>query len=135
MNTLIYNRAGLESAYCNIDAVKKEKEHYEKIVKDNADRMYLEFTDRVSLKDLTFRYENTEKDILSNISVDIKKNDSVAFIGESGAGKSTLLDVLLGLLKPQTGGIYMEDVQKNHYKLIQTRTSIRKQEKKNIMKK
>lgn len=108
MNTLIYNRLGLEGAYNNIDAVKKEKELYEKLEK-NFDADKVEFTDKVSLRDLTFRYDNTDKDILKDVNVDIHKNESVAFIGESGAGKSTLLDVLLGLLKPQSGGVYMDD--------------------------
>ncbi len=108
MNTLIYNRLGLEGAYNNIDAVKKEKELYEKLTKKSFDAEKVEFTDKVSLRDLTFRYDNTDNDILKDINVDIYKNESVAFIGESGAGKSTLLDVLLGLLKPQCGGVYMD---------------------------
>ena len=38
----------------------------------------------------------------------IKKGEAIGIIGESGAGKSTLVDVMLGLLIPQKGGIYID---------------------------
>ena len=40
----------------------------------------------------------------------IKKGQSVALIGSSGAGKTTLADIIMGLLKPQTGTVYMDGI-------------------------
>ncbi len=122
MNTLIYNREGLESAYNNIEGAnrqaKKESEDKDLSVADGHSLTVKKlsenekdslFKDKLSLKKITFRYDNTDIDILKDLTVDIKKNEAVAFIGESGAGKSTLLDVLLGLLKPQNGGVFLDD--------------------------
>mgnify|MGYP002311693560 CR=1 FL=1 len=59
------------------------------------------FTDHVSVENITWKYKNAENNVLENISLDIKKGQTVAFVGKLGAGKTTLADVILGLLKPQ----------------------------------
>lgn len=81
------------------------------------------FKNQLSIKDVSFKYGKDSSYILENITLDIKKGSSVAFIGESGAGKSTLVDVLLGLLKPNTGkisidGISIYDIPNSWSKLI-----------------
>ena len=45
---------------------------------------------------------------MKNVNLKVSKGQSVAIIGASGSGKSTLADVLLGLLEPQKGGIYLD---------------------------
>lgn len=62
----------------------------------------------IQVEDLTFRYPDTEEAVLSNVNVTIPKNKSVAFIGPSGAGKTTMVDLILGVLKPQTGRILVD---------------------------
>jgi ABC-type bacteriocin/lantibiotic exporter with double-glycine peptidase domain len=109
INGLIYNRPSMESAYNNIVQVREEETKYnmrqkQKLILDND----IVFSDAISLKNITFRYDNTDVDVLNDISFDIHKGDSIGIIGESGAGKSTLLDVLLGLLKPQNGKVLMD---------------------------
>ncbi len=39
----------------------------------------------------------------------IKKNQSIGIVGKSGSGKTTLIDIILGLLTPQSGGIYYNE--------------------------
>ncbi|MBL0941273.1 MAG: ABC transporter ATP-binding protein [Alphaproteobacteria bacterium] len=68
-----------------------------------------QFEYQINLKNVSFRYSNTEKDALSDISLDIKKGECMGIIGETGSGKSTLVDVLLGLLKPYEGVIRVDD--------------------------
>ena len=48
--------------------------------------------------------------MLNEVSLVIPKGKMVAFIGESGAGKTTLVDIVLGLLSPQMGKIYVDDI-------------------------
>jgi energy-coupling factor transport system ATP-binding protein len=50
------------------------------------------------------------KKILDNVSLTISKGDYVAVIGDTGAGKSTLLQLIPGLLKPQSGNIYVDGI-------------------------
>lgn len=59
----------------------------------------------ISVKDLTFRYPHTDRDVLKNVSLDIPLGESVGLIGASGAGKSTLADIILGILTPTSGTV------------------------------
>lgn len=56
-------------------------------------------------------YNNELGYVLKDINLTIKKGQAIALIGMSGAGKSTLADVLLGLLIPQEGAIYMDGIK------------------------
>lgn len=49
----------------------------------------------------SFRYENTDKEILRNVHLTVTPGEKVALIGKSGGGKSTLLKVLAGLYTPE----------------------------------
>ena len=67
-----------------------------------------QFTNAISIEDLCFRYLNTKRDALDNISLEIKKGECVGIVGETGSGKSTLVDVILGLLKPYQGTVLID---------------------------
>lgn len=62
----------------------------------------------ISLKEVTFTYPGKERPALENISLKIKPNTLVGFVGTSGAGKSTLIDVIIGLIKPQQGEVTID---------------------------
>ena len=61
--------------------------------------------ERVELSHITYKYPNTEKLIFNDASLTIPVGMSIGIVGSSGAGKSTIVDVLLGLLKMQSGTI------------------------------
>jgi len=65
--------------------------------------------DTILMKDISFNYEEGGRRTLKNINLQIKKGKSVGIIGKSGAGKSTLVDIMLGLLEPQKGGVYLDN--------------------------
>lgn len=67
------------------------------------------FHKNIEVRDITFAYSSDLGNVLENVSLTIKKGQSIAFIGSSGAGKSTLVDILLGLLIPSSGTIFMDD--------------------------
>lgn len=62
----------------------------------------------VSARDLTVRYG--EVTVLDRLNFSIPPGATVGFVGPSGAGKSTLVDVILGLLEPTTGQVFVGDV-------------------------
>ena len=77
----------------------------------------------LSVKQVSFHYEDNEKEILSNVNLNIKRGTSIAFIGPSGAGKTTMADLILGILHPTSGiieadGKNIEDNIKGWYKQI-----------------
>ena len=93
---------------------------YEKVFKEletnnlkfkekDIENYYLKFDDEIKINDLSFKYTNTEKLVLKNISFAIKINSSVGIYGVSGSGKSTLLDCLIGFNKPTDGSIFVDN--------------------------
>ena len=60
------------------------------------------------LRSVSYKYSSELNYSVQDISLQIDKGTSVAFIGKSGAGKTTLVDIILGLLTPQEGDIFYE---------------------------
>lgn len=75
--------------------------------KENLGDKELEFNNSIELRDIRFQYRKNEI-ILDGVSLNIKRGDSVAFIGESGSGKTTLVDIIMGLYKPLSGDIVVD---------------------------
>lgn len=75
----------------------------------------LSYDQNIVFKEVYYRYPNTKKDVLKNISFTINKNKCIGIIGTSGEGKSTLADIASGLLEPTTGKIFVDgkDVQQS----------------------
>ena len=69
----------------------------------------IKLNDAILMKDVSFDYEEGRRTTLKNINLQIKKGKSVGIIGKSGSGKSTLVDIMLGLLEPQKGGVYIDN--------------------------
>ncbi|MES2650220.1 MAG: ABC transporter ATP-binding protein [Bacteroidota bacterium] len=65
----------------------------------------------ITVNNLTKQYQQIQGSGIQNISFSIKKGDIVAIIGESGSGKSTLLKCIYGLLKPDSGEVYFNEVK------------------------
>lgn len=72
---------------------------------DERPRSETPFGGDIVLRELSFRYPDSEQYVLRGISLRIAENRTTAFVGSSGAGKSTLLDLVLGLLGPTEGTI------------------------------
>lgn len=72
---------------------------------------------KISIKNLVYRYPHTERNVLNDISFDIPLGKSIGFMGESGAGKSTLIDVILGILTPTSGEVLYGDMNVHEHPL------------------
>jgi ABC-type multidrug transport system fused ATPase/permease subunit len=77
----------------------------------------------VVVEHLDFKYEQSESLVLSSINLKILSGEAVGFVGQSGSGKSTLIDIMLGLLHPQSGSVFIngqliEDVKQSWQKAI-----------------
>ena len=73
------------------------------------------FANTLALDHVTYTYPGAPTPSLRDVSITIRKGESVGFLGSSGAGKSTLVDVLLGLLTPDSGAVRVDgrDVQEH----------------------
>ncbi|WP_010255473.1 ABC transporter ATP-binding protein [Treponema primitia] len=65
----------------------------------------------IKLEDISFSYPNTQKDIIKKQNITIESNTSIALVGSTGCGKTTLVDIILGLLEPQEGKLYIDNTE------------------------
>ncbi|APV49568.1 ABC transporter [Betaproteobacteria bacterium GR16-43] len=77
----------------------------------------------LEVRDLSFRYSDSEPFVVRNCSFRIEPGESVAIVGPSGGGKTTLLKLMLGLLAPTdgkilVGGIDIEKLGIDHYRKL-----------------
>ncbi len=67
--------------------------------------MHLGCEEDIFLTNVSYTYPNKKEPVLENVNLKIAHGESVGIIGVTGAGKTTLVDLILGLLKPQTGAV------------------------------
>ncbi len=98
-NTFLANSSGIDSFETLLSDFKHYQEplHYQEKI---------EHIDDISIKNISLSFRG--KKAIDNISFSIKKNSSVAFVGESGAGKTTLANIISGLQTPDDGEIIIE---------------------------
>lgn len=70
----------------------------------------------ISLEHVSFSYPGTEKTVLKDLSLSVRKGEKIAIVGVNGAGKTTLMKLICGLLHPTEGKILlngkdMEDME------------------------
>lgn len=71
------------------------------------------FNKEIRVKSLSFKHQNSKKNIFESVSFLIKKNDIIGISGSTGCGKSTLLDCVIGLLNPSGGSIKVDNIRLN----------------------
>lgn len=105
VQTMLLGKSAVDNLYQDI--VDIEKTHH---VSDNDILRKISINNSISVRNVSFRYPNSDCYVLDNISLEIPKNKAVAFIGTSGAGKTTLADVILGILKPEKGSVFVDNI-------------------------
>ncbi len=70
---------------------------------DMSEPQFLAGTAGIRVKDVTFAYPDSERNIFEGFSYDFTPGSRTAIVGPTGVGKSTLIRLLLSLLKPQKG--------------------------------
>ena len=115
INALVYHHLALEGTYHNIREANEYEKKQKEYVLDASDftrneLQNISFVNELRVDHVIWKYLNAKENVLQNAELTIKKGQSVALIGSSGAGKTTLADIIMGLLKPQAGTIYMDGI-------------------------
>jgi ATP-binding cassette, subfamily B, bacterial PglK len=93
-----------------VDKVVETEKKIKQLTQANAD---LTFEKEVVLDRVTYQYPGVTEPSLKDISLALRRGESIGLIGKSGAGKTTLVDVILGLLVPDSGEIKVDGVSVN----------------------
>lgn len=113
----------LQQIYSSITQIKANIAAFESVKQDliNSQEMIftqnksststsiINLTKEIKLQKIYFAYPNKSTYSVNNISLSIPVNHVIGIVGSSGSGKSTLIDIILGLLTPQEGEIYVDN--------------------------
>jgi ATP-binding cassette, subfamily B, bacterial CvaB/MchF/RaxB len=69
-----------------------------------------EIQGRIELRNVSFRYSETDPCVLEDINLTMAPGEFVNIMGPSGGGKTTLIKIMLGLLEPTTGEVLIDGV-------------------------
>jgi ATP-binding cassette subfamily C protein len=117
VNSIRFNKQSIEQIWLDLNRLenlysqKKEKEEQYQSGRNGesgVDPSILHLEHSIDLNEVTFVYPDSTLPAVKDVSLSIRKNSAVAFVGESGAGKTTIVDVILGLLEPQKGAIEVD---------------------------
>ena len=68
----------------------------------------------INLKNVSYKYIKDQQNVLNNINFKIKKGQLIGIIGTSGSGKTTLAEIILGLISPSKGKMYINNKANIH---------------------
>ncbi len=106
---IAYYRPTLDYVYANVELPKNVDERAAE-AKAVTETDKLKFHDCIKVEQLYYKYPNTDKYIFENARMQVPYGKSVGIMGPSGAGKTTVVDIMLGLLRVESGTITCDGV-------------------------
>ena len=114
----------LQQIYSSLSQIKGNTAAFE-AVKDDLERSFdsqktssdtvvstpIDLKRSIKLSNIEFSYPGKDRPAVDGVNMSIPVNSVIGLVGSSGSGKSTLIDLLLGLLTPQQGNIYVDDIR------------------------
>jgi ATP-binding cassette, subfamily B, bacterial PglK len=73
----------------------------------------MDFEKSIKIEKVGFSYMDNKKWVLKDLNLEIPRGACVGFIGETGSGKSTLIDIIMGLITPTCGHIFIDNIEIN----------------------
>jgi ABC-type multidrug transport system fused ATPase/permease subunit len=99
-STLKYNKPAFDKIYQEISSLKKNNKKNKFLSSKKISKFK-----NLEIKNLFFQYKN--KIVLEKFSLKISRNETIGIIGKTGSGKSTLLNIIMGLIEPEKGEIFI----------------------------
>ena len=109
VNKIMYASQRLVYSMPVINLLYNEFKYFGKFQSNVEIEVPVDFNKSLILKNLSFRYTGLNDFVFKNINLNVNNGECIGIIGESGSGKSTLIDILLGLLKPVSGAILVDN--------------------------
>ncbi len=108
---LNFSKFAIDTCFNDIKNINKIELDQKKLIKFSPFK-------KITFKDVSFKYPNSNTEILKKLNFEINQNDCIAIVGPSGSGKTTLIDLFLGLLNPTTGEIFINDKKSENKNIL-----------------
>ena len=108
LNQVIFHRSSADAVYKSLFEESGAAQTGGSCVLDSEHTKSASCPRDIAVSNVSFRYPNTSASVLEGVSLTIPDKKSVAFIGASGSGKTTLADIILGVLAPESGGVFFD---------------------------
>lgn len=108
INSANYYLPSLEHVYNHFKNAAEEQKKWSSYDESNMVEN-ITFNQGLYIDNITWRYADKHEYIFKNVSLVIKKGQTVAFVGRSGVGKTTLVDIILNLITPIEGEVRIDD--------------------------
>ena len=82
------------------------------------------FVSDITFENVDFKYKDSVEKILKNINLDVKKGETVAFVGNSGGGKSTLVNLIPRFFDVSSGSLKIDGIDIRDYEIKSLRKAI-----------
>lgn len=107
---LIYaNFISIRSGIPSLDLIYNEMNTLSEIKNSKIENRVIEIEKEITIKNLCFTYPFSNTKVIKRLNMKIPAKQTVGIIGKSGSGKTTIIDLILGLLKPSEGRIYIDN--------------------------
>ena len=109
INRVAYNWGQVKFSKPSTTIIYRELNNARQVLDSNfLNKKNIKFDYEICLKNISFKYDKKESNLLNELSLEIKKGDKICILGESGSGKTTLIEIIAGLLKPTAGSIVID---------------------------
>ena len=106
LNLIIFLKPSVDLIYRDI----KDTEDMNGYLLQDADESTQNGSHSIKIENVSYRYPNTDCDVVKDVNFTIPIGKSIGLVGPSGAGKSTIADVILGILTPTGGRVMYDDM-------------------------
>lgn len=105
LSVIMFNLPAFDAVYNELKVIEElSEENWE----EKQQKTPMVFNHNIEIQNLSYKYPSGTENVLSNVTIELHKNQTIGLIGPSGAGKTTLADIILGVLKPTTGNIFVD---------------------------
>jgi ATP-binding cassette subfamily B protein len=106
-------------------SLKRYKEIIDKPIEPiPVDSKHVGHLENIKFQDVSFSYSDNVENAVDNISFDISKGETVAFVGPSGSGKTSVIKLIVGLYNPTKGEVSYNGVNSANINLNDLRSQI-----------
>jgi len=112
VSVLVSDFRSLISSFVSFSMRKNEATHFFDLMEyeseDNNGNI-VGSLEKISIQNLMYRYPLTDRYIIDSLSLEIRKGEKIAFVGENGTGKTTLIKLIMGMMLPSGGELLIND--------------------------